>query len=678
MEKFDLARKRLEAQYWDVKFDPASGLSKDELKAAFKQHCAENPGEPRILTRAWLFHLICTQARIAPDKDDYFVDKVDHGELLNDLRRKWWQAAELEEFGHEPHPSPGSIEYLVDLSHTSPDWVNILKLGFPGLRARAAQKEGVFHKAVAMVYDGAMKLCRRLGEASDNPALTVLAERPPQTLREAFQLAYLFHELQEMEGENVRTMGWFDRLYINYYRQDLKAGRLTRDEAKELIKYFWIKFYAKTQGKLFGKNFCFGPEINELSYLGMEVYYEMHTVDPKLSVRVTAATPVDFLESIARCIRDGKTGIVLLNDAVLVKALIRHGRTPLDAANFIPIGCYEPAVMGKEISCSAATTLVLPKSIELILEDGDSAPFEEFKNAYFEKLCSEIKLMVKQQKRCEHIWPKMNPSPFLSGTMDECLEKGLDITEGGAKYNTTGCMVSNIANAADSLAAVEQLVYKDKICTLAELKQALAADWKGYEKLQLMAKNRVPKWGNNNDRVDHFAVEIAELIARNLNYEPNARGGTFMASLYGQLVVQHGKLVGALPDGRKAGTPVSKNLDAVISMDKNGVTALMNSVTKIDFSLFPCGSCLDLMLHPSVVKGAVGIHTIAAVIRAFIAKGGNGLQFNIFDAAMLRDAQKHPENYNNLQVRVCGWNARFTDLAPAEQATFIAQAEAIA
>ena len=142
--------------------------------------------------------------------------------------------------------------------------------------------------------------------------------------------------------------------------------------------------------------------------------------------------------------------------------------------------------------------------------------------------------------------------------------------------------------------------------------------------------------------------------------------------------MERGKQIGALPDGRKAGTPVSKNMDACIPMDKNGITSLMNSVLKLDFSAFPCGTCLDLMLHPSAVRGEEGIEVLTAIIRAFIAAGGSGLQFNIFDAETLRDAQRHPEKYTNLQVRVCGWNVRFTDLRPEEQNTFIAQAENIA
>jgi len=686
LRPFAEVRTRLERQYVDAVYDEKSGWSQAELRQALQGHRDHCPEEPRILTRAWLFRLVCEHGRLATEPFNCFATKVADGGLILELRREWLISAWKTEFGdnglgigsvteiNDRH----AVGYMVDFSHTCPDWPALLRLGLPGLRDRAAAGDTPFHQAAAMVYDGAMTLCRRLGAAAGLPTLSVLAERPPQTLHEAFQLAYLFHDLQEMEGEPVRTMGWFDRLYIDFYRHDLAAGTLARDQARELIKYFWIGFYAKTEGKLFGKNFCFGPEVNELSYLGMEVYHELNTVDPKLSVRLAPDTPDDFLRLAVKNIRDGRNGIVFLNNDLVVSSLVRHGRTPADAADFIPIGCYEPAVLGKEISTSGATHVYLPQIVLLVLaEPRDYATFDEVLDAYLDRLRREIDYMVEQQRRCERIWPDINPAPFLSGTMAECVARGRDITAGGARYNTTGCIVNFFADAVDSLAAIDHLVFRTRQCTLAELRQALADNWQGHEELQLNALNRAPKWGNRDDRADHIGVAIAEVAAKRLNTAANARGGHFMAALFGQLVVERGRLLGALPSGRLAGTPAAKNLDACIGMDREGITALMNSVLNIDLAQFPDGVCLDLMLHPSAVQGQDGIANLAAVVRAFLDGGGSGLQFNIFSAETLRDAQAHPEQYANLQVRVCGWNVRFTDLTPAAQNTFIAQAEAL-
>ena len=675
MKKFADNRPYLEKQY-EQPFAPASGLSLDELKTDFEQHCAANPNEPLILKRAYLMNLVCRKGRIVIEPENMFAGKVEGRTLLDEMRYEYTRKAWTEEFGEwhgwcNVSDLELGIGYMIDYSHICPDWPAILKLGLPGLRDRAAKGDTPLHRAVVMVYEGAMELCRRLGWAQ-------LAERPPQTLHEAFELAYIFHELEENEGEQVRTMGWFDRLYIDFYRNDLKNGTLTRESAKELIKYFWITFWAKTQGKLFGKNFCFGPEINELSYLGMETYYEMNVVDPKLSVRVTPDTPQDFLELCAKNIRDGRTGIVFLNDRVVIEALIKHGRTPEDAFDYIPIGCYEPAVLGKEVSLSGATHLFLANILLHSLKQGcQYTDFNELKSNFYHNLKKASELMAKQQSRCEKIWPRANPIPFLSGTYHECMADGKDVTEGGAKYNTTGTVVCNTADLAETLAAIEYLVYQEKLCSLDELRSALAADYQGYEKLRLTARNRAPKWGNNDDRADKFAIEVAAYVGPLLSTLDNGRGGKFTPSIYGQLVVERGSETGAFPSGRKAGEPLSQNMDAAIGMDRNGITALMNSALKIDYSEYPCGTCLDLMLHPSAVKGGDGIKTLLSLVRAFIARGGSGLQFNIFDAATLRDAQIHPEAYSNLQVRVCGWNARFIDLTPEAQETFIAQAEAM-
>lgn len=678
-EKFNVARKYLEAQYQNVRYDPASGLSGEELAAEFEQHRVRNPDEPKILTRAWLFQLLCSKARIAVDPDDYFADKLEHHNLLTKLTKEWGKVEDDLEFKNDPPVASGAFTSILDLSHTSPDWRSLLKYGFPGLRDRAALHSGVFYQAVVMVYDAGITLIKRFNAALPNPVLEALTERSPQTFHEALQLAYIYHELQEMEGEPVRSMGRFDILYNEFYVNDLKAGRLTREQAKELLKYFWIKFYAKNQGKAFGKPFLFGPDVNELSYLSFEVFHEMHIVDPKFHVRLGEHTPQDFLEQIIGCIQAGRTSIVIVNDAEQIKMLRQNGKTLEDANDYLLIGCYEPAVMGKELNCSGASSLNLAKAVELVLASGNYASFEDVMNAYLKILDTLFASAADKTRRHERLWSKINPSPFFSGTMDSCLEKGLDVSQAGAKYNTTGCCCVGIANAVDSLAVIKQFVYEEKRCTLAELRIVLANNWKGREELRLTARNRVPKWGNNNDKVDDIAVKITDFLDKRINYEPNARGGVFQAALYGIIGVakNFGLETGALPDGRMAGEPLTMNTGATPGMDKNGVTSLINSVTKIDLSQFPNGTTLDIMLHPSITKGSEGIQTIGSIIRSHFAQGGMALQFNIFDAKILRDAKLHPEKYANLQVRVCGWNVRFADLAPEEQDIFITKAEAV-
>jgi formate C-acetyltransferase len=681
---FESQRRELEKLYENAAYDPASGLSGEELEALCRRHTAEFPDEPVVLANAFLLKLICEKGRILPEPEHAFAGLVENSGLFRKVVRERGEREWEREFGEHRNSVSVTdfalgIGYRVDMSHITPDWASVLELGLPGLLERARNAGNApFYRACVMVLEAAMTLAVRLGKASDNPVLLAVAEHRPETFHEALQLTCFLHDLIELGMVEVRTMGRFDRDLVRFYRHDLESGLITRESAKELLKHYWIRFYAKYQGKRFGKNFCYGPEINELSYLAFEAYYEMNIVDPKFSVFMRDDTPRDFLELCAKCVHDGRTSVVFLNYDKIVAGLIKDGREPADAADPIPIGCYEPAVFGREVSLSGATMLYLPDILlHTLRTTGDFATFDELLAAYLDDMRAQAAEMASRQARCEKIWPYINPTPLLSATYRDCIASGKDVTEGGAKYNTTGCVVSFLADCADSLAAIRELVYERKLCTLDELKAALDADWQGYEKLRLAALRQCPKWGNNDPQADTLALTVATEAAHALTKLETGRGGRITPSLYGQLVVEHGRKVGALPSGRRAGEPMSKNLDACISMDRNGLTGLLHSTLKVDVTDWPCGVCVDAMLHPSSVRGEEGIKILADLIATYIKHGGSGLQFNIFDAAMLRDAQAHPERYETLQVRVCGWNARFNDLSPESQATVIAQAEAL-
>ncbi len=678
---FDELRPKLEKQYENAVYSTENCWSETQLREAWDAHKQQNPEEDRILSRAFLIALILRHAPIGLEPFNPFPGKFKTFGLLQEDMEAGGRLAEKKVPGVICWRADmtNGIGWMIDRSHVAPDWKRLFQLGLNGLIERAANGTSPFHKAVVMVYEALAEFCRRVAAVNGNPVYAEIAEHPPRTLYEAFALAYVLHDAIEFSGEEVRTMGRFDSLYIDFYRKDLEEERLTRETAKELIKFFWIAFYARYQGKRFGKNFCFGPDFNELSMLGMETYYELNTVDPKLSVLVTKEMPQEFAELYARCIRDGRTAIVSLNYQVVVDGMVRHGRKPEDAAEFVPIGCYEPAVAGKEISLSGQTHLYLPIPVLSVINSGrEYGTFNEFKTAYFEEIRRVCDIMREQQTLCDLAWKYCNPVPLLSGTFDSCIERGRDISDAGAQYNTTGCVCSYFADAVDSLEAVRYMVYEKKLCTLTELRNILQDNWKGHERLRSGVMRQPAKWGNNNPETDALGVELASFVSRLLSNLPNGRGGYFYPSLYGQLVVERGKEVGALPSGRLAGEPMSKNMDAVIGMDRNGITALMDSVLKVDMRQFPCGTCLDIMLHPTSVRGDDGIQILVSIIRTFIAHGGSGIQFNIFDANILRDAQAHPEKYENLQVRVCGWNVKFTDLTPEAQETFIRQADAIA
>lgn len=713
---FDRIRPHLEEQYRNWAPNPETGLSPEELEKLADRCFESHRGEPLILTKAAIFELILTKARIGVDPADWFADHLQSGNVMN----KYQGLRKAEGYRKLPsdcedasslYPETGTGYAALDLSHTSPDWKSVLELGPTGLRDRAlhAQKSAeteeqrIFYTAVAVIFDAMRKFIERLAEEAErvgaervSGTLRAIAHRPPETFQEALQLSLLYDTCQELEGEPVRSQGLFDRLFLPFYRHDLQNGILTRDQAKELLKFFWTKFYA--QGHPNGKNFGFGglefpgnDTTNELTELGFEVYRELNTINPKLTFRVSKKTPDFILRRVAECIQAGITGFVFANEETAREMFRKRGKEPRDIYDFIFVGCYEPAIMGREISCTMAGTYNLLKPVELLFHNGNDprtgaavglpCPLprnsQELEAAYFRQLTHQLTRIMERGKLYEKIWPEVNPSPLLSGTMPECIRKGRDISDSGTKYNTSGIMCAGIGSAADALAAVEYLVFERNLCSMTELKNALDNNWNGYETLRLEALNHAPKWGISDPSADAIARRITEHTANLINHTPNTRGGTFQMGLWS--IDQDrtlGSKTGATPDGRLSGAPLSRNTGSTTGMDRRGITALMNSAMKLDHSEFPDGSVLDIMLHPSAVSGKEGPDIITSLIRTFFAGGGLAIQFNILSAEDLKQAQKEPEKYSNLQVRVCGWNNRFILLSPEEQALFIAKAEA--
>ncbi|NLF31898.1 MAG: hypothetical protein GX591_13545, partial [Planctomycetes bacterium] len=634
--------------------------------------------------------------RIGVDSCDWFADHIDTGNLLWKLQGEWRREAGRDLPPRTGVGHPAAVSQL-DLSHTSPDWRNVLTYGPAGLRDRALaahdqakdDEARCFYAAVGTVYDAFCAYILRLAAEAERrnarrvtEARKALAVRPAQTFHEALQISFLYNQVQEIDGVYVRSQGHFDRLYIDYYRRDLAAGRLTRDQAKELIKFFFEKFLAI--GFAAGNNICFGglqqdgsDACNELTELAIEAFAERAATDPKLALRLNPRTPDRYLLAAAECIQNGRTAIVFANDEVAYEMFRRAGKSEEDLIDFLPIGCYEPAIMGKELSCTMSALLNLPRLLEYVFaEPGTPPDLAAVIGRYKRILGGVIDEVLAQTCRWEERWPQVNPSPVISGTMDSCMTAGRDVSNAGAKYNTSGVMCAGLGTVADSLAAIDYLVFQQGLCSWQDLRQCLEHDWEGAEEPRAVAQHRAPKWGNDRPEVDALAVEVARFTAERINRTPNRRGGHFQMGCWSiDHSVTFGKQTPATPDGRRRGEPISKNAGAAIARDRRGVTALINSVAKLDHAAFPDGSVLDLMLHPSAVHGPNGARVIADLVRTYFALGGLFVHFNVFDAKALKDARRHPERYANLQVRVCGWNARFIDLTPEMQECFIAEAE---
>jgi formate C-acetyltransferase len=725
----------LRRQFDQIAWDETSGLSAARLAEKAAGLARELADQPRSLIKARIFALILREAQIKIEPKDVFASLLRHDNLLIHLRKEWIQAFIQE---HLPERramerqawETGAFRAEYDFGHTAPDWQDVLRLGVPGLldRVRTARHEkmlaghltdeqAVFYEAATIVYTAFGDFLLRLAQAAAAAAQTYpedtermlllavclknLAVRPPGSLYEALQLSIVFHMLQEeVEGERLRSLGGLDRLCRQFYEQDLGTDRITRARAVILFKYYFTRFYALTGDRLFGQPLFLGGMdqaghcvVSSLTWLILQAADELALPNPKIHIRVTPDTPPDFLAACCDMIRRGNSSLVFVNDTVAIEALRRTGVTLEEARNYILIGCYEPAASGREVPCTGGASLNLAKAVELVLRRGidpvsgkkigrDPGPlagietFADFLAAVKQQISEHLDLIVETVAIYERDYLLMNPAPLFSATLAECVISGRDAYAGGAKYNNSSVNFGGLGSAVDSLSAVKKWVYDQGLLTLEQLAEHLDRNWSDAEPLRRQILLDPDKWGNNRHEPDQIAQDLTQFIAGQLNSRPNGRNGVYKAGLFSiDRNFYFGARMGALPDGRLAGQPLAKNLSAVTAMDRAGVTALIDSVTKIDHSQFPNGSVLDILLHPTSVKGADGLAAMQALITTYFNKGGFAIHANVLDAAALRAAQLDPAAYATLQVRVCGWNVYFVNLSPEEQDEFIRQAE---
>ncbi|MFN2157880.1 MAG: pyruvate formate lyase family protein [Anaerolineae bacterium] len=723
-------RDHLYNQFQDPPFDPSTGLPVDELERTVRVYLATHPELPRVLCKAHAYRLVVTLGQIAIDPLDWYADKLNHGGIVRRIRDEWYAEAKAgslrEEAGwFDQMHRLGVARGLLDMGHISPGWENMLSAGLGGLLAEArcqrdrlgaeaTPEQASFYEAVAIVLQATIVLAARFAAQAramivDHPQhethLLAIARNcdqvpsgAPHTFHQALQFTWLMHELIEMEGELVRSMGHFDRTLYPYYRADLHEGRLTRAQAVELIQFFWIKYHARTRGCQNGKNFLFGGQYadgsdvaNELTAVALEAYEGLNAPDPKLSVRYHPGSPDWLYRRVAGLVRAGHNSFVLMNDEPAIAGMVKRGKTLADARTYLPIGCYEPAVDGKEVGCTMNLVVNLAKGVELALHGGvdplsgvqvgpqtgdprEFISFEQMWEAYTTQMDFLLTRCAEYIRAHERQWPQISPSPLIAATIDDCLARGKDIGQSGAHYNSVGAVGVALANAADALLALKQAVYEEGRYTMDEVIAAIDRDYAGNEAMRQYLLHRVCKWGNADPEADRMARRVADYYCAKIHTFQNARGGPFQAALFTlEFQLTFGRATGALPDGRRAGTPLAPGVGASPGCDREGVTALMRSVAGLDFTETPNGAVLDVMLHPSATRGEEGLEALVALIKTFFGQGGYAVQFNVVDAETLRAAQRHPQQYATLQIRVTGWSVYFVTLPRDEQDMFIAR-----
>lgn len=583
-------------------------------------------------------------------------------------------------------------------------------------------------------------------------------EQGAKSFYEACQSFWFVQQLIQIEssGHSI-SPGRFDQYMYPYYQADLEAGGLTREEAQELIDCIWVKLndlnkcrdaasaegfagYSLFQNLIVGGQDTEGRDAtNDLSFLCIQASHHVFLPQPSLSIRVWNGSPHDLLTKAAQLTRTGIGLPAYYNDEVIIPSLMSRGLTLEDARDYNIIGCVEPQKAGKTEGWHDAAFFNLCRPMELVFSNGmdrgelvgirtgeveQMTTFEEVYAAYEAQLHYQISLLVNADNAIDVAHAKRCPLPFLSSMVDDCLKKGKTVQEGGAVYNFTGPQGFGVANMADSLYAIKQLVFEEKKVTLGEYKRAMALNYgegldarsmtemavdileqlreqgkkTGEKEVEAVVRalsrdlipeeekqkyrqlrkwiDQVPKFGNDQEEIDEFAREVAYLYTKPLQHYQNPRGGMYQAGLYPVSAnVPLGAQTGATPDGRLAHTPVADGVSPSAGKDVQGPTAAANSVAKLDHGIASNGTLFNQKLHPSALSGVKGLDNFVSLIRSYFDQKGSHMQFNVVDRATLLDAQKYPEKYAHLIVRVAGYSALFTTLSKSLQDDIINRTE---
>lgn len=514
-----------------------------------------------------------------------------------------------------------------------------------------------------------------------------IAYEKPESFYEACQLLWYISIIAQYESNaSSLSLGRFDQYMYKYYKHDIENG-VPLNKIKEILECLYIKtndvvlIRSASSAKYFagfptGYTAALGgltkvgrSAVNEFSYLCLEAYQDIKLPQPNLAVRINELTKRDFLNLTVKTIRLG-TGIPqIFNDEVIVPGFLNRGVSIEDARDYAIVGCVELSIPGKTYGMHDIALFNLLKIMEIVLkenEDNGSVSFDTIIDDIKDKIDEYVKLVVEGANIVDIGHKKYAPIPFLSSLIDNCIESGRDVTEGGAKYNFSGVQGIGTANFSDSLYALKKIVFEEKRLTFKKLMNALNSNFHGseYEKLRIRLINKYDKYGNDNDDVDYIGSDILRYYEKSIERYKNPRGGRFMPGAY--TVSAHiplGAAVGATPDGRKSGEQLADGgLSPMVGRDKLGPTAVLKSVSKLDNYLSSNGSLLNMKFNPKALQGETGVNKMVDLLLAFVRLKIQHIQFNVVSAETLRDAQKHPEMYKGLVVRVAGYSAFFVEL----------------
>ncbi|MCH3964949.1 MAG: formate C-acetyltransferase [Clostridium sp.] len=527
-----------------------------------------------------------------------------------------------------------------------------------------------------------------------------ISSEKPSSFYEACQLLwYISIAAQYESNASSLSLGRFDQYMYDFYKKDVERG-VPKEFLKELLECLWIKtndvvlVRSENSAKYFagfptGYTIALGgltyngrSAVNELSYLCLESYHDIKLPQPNLAVRLNELIPRRFLNLTCETIRLG-TGIPqIFNDEVIVPGFLNRGVRLEDARDYAVVGCVELSIPGSTYGLHDIALFNFLKIMEISLRENrkkENITFDSIIDDIKSKIVHYVKLVAEGSNIVDIGHREFAPVPLLSSLIDNCIEKGKDITEGGARYNFSGVQGIGEANLSDSLYALKKIVFEEKKLSFSELVEALDADFEGkdYPELREVLINNYDKYGNDNDEVDFISSDILRYYAEELEKYSNPRGGKFIPGAY--TVSAHiplGEAVGATPDGRKAYSQLADGgLSPMVGRDLLGPTAVLKSVSKLDNYLTTNGSLLNVKFSPKALAGEGGIKKFGDFLLSFMKLKIQHIQFNIMSRETLMDAQKNPENYKGLVVRVAGYSAFFIELNKKIQDDIIARTE---
>lgn len=534
----------------------------------------------------------------------------------------------------------------------------------------------------------------------------------PQTFHEALQHYWFIHlgVITELNPWDSFNPGRLDQHLYPFYLNDIKEGKLTHEGAVELLQAFWVKFnnhpsppkmgvtaeesntYTDfTLVNLGGVKEDGSDAVNELTYTILDVIEEMRILQPSSMVQVSKKNPDRFVKRAVKIVKTGFGQPSFFNSDAIVQELLSQGKSLTDARNGGASGCVETGAFGTEayiltgyFNLNKVLELTLNNGVdpltgkEIGIRTGNAASFKTFNQLYeaFERQLgyfSDVKL--EGNLVIERIWAEEMPVPFLSLLIDDCIANATDYNAGGARYNTSYVQGVGLGSITDNLSALSRLVFDEEALSMDELLKAMNANFEGYDNLRYRLIYDMPKWGNNNDYADKLAVRVFNSFYKAITGRKTFRGGVFRINMLPTTShVYFGSKIGAMPDGRLAHEPLSEGISPVQGADRNGPTAVILSAAKID-QIKTGGTLLNQKFSPSFFTTDESLDKMVSLIRSYFKLDGHHIQFNVVSADTLRDAQKHPEKYQDLIVRVAGYSDYFNDLGEALQNEIIRRTE---